>query len=44
METANLEDGEAPAAADVLMVVDPADLDDKAVFAIDQFLMRGARW
>ena len=41
METANLEDGEAPAAADVLMVVDPADLDDKAVFAIDQFLMRG---
>ena len=41
VETANLESGNAPAAADVLMVVDPADLDDKAVFAIDQFLMRG---
>ena len=41
IETANLDDGKVPAAADVLMVVDPADLDDKAVFAIDQFLMRG---
>ena len=41
VETVNLEDGAAPAAADVLMAVDPADLDEKAVFAIDQFLMRG---
>ena len=41
LETADLDDGQAPAAADVLMVVDPADLDAKAVFAIDQFLMRG---
>ena len=41
VETASLDGGTAPASADVLMVVDPADLDDKAVFAIDQFLMRG---
>ena len=41
IETATLDDGEAPANTDVLMVVDPADLDSKAVFAIDQFLMRG---
>ena len=41
IETANLDDGSAPAAADMLLVVDPANLDDKAVFAIDQFLMRG---
>ena len=41
VETANLDDGTVPAAADVLVVVDPADLDDKAVFSIDQFLMRG---
>lgn len=41
VETATLEDGVAPAAADVLMVVDPANLTRKAVFAVDQFLMRG---
>ena len=41
VETADLAGGEVSAAADVLMVVDPANLDDKAVFAIDQFLMRG---
>ena len=41
VDTAILEDGAAPAAADVLMVVDPSDLDPKSVFAIDQFLMRG---
>ncbi len=41
VETANLDSGSVPAAADVLMVLDPSDLDDKAVFAIDQFLMRG---
>ena len=41
VDTANLEDGAAPVTADVLMVVDPADLDQKSVFAIDQFLMRG---
>ena len=41
VESANLDDGIAPAAADVLMVVDPSNLGDKAVFAMDQFLMRG---
>ena len=41
VENASLEDGAAPSAADVLMVLDPADFDDKQVFAIDQFLMRG---
>ena len=41
VESADLAGGEAPAGADVLMVVDPANLDEKAVFAIDQFLMRG---
>ena len=41
VETASLDSGNAPTAADVLMVVDPADLDDTSVFAIDQFLMRG---
>ena len=41
VDTAALDDGAAPSAADVLMVVDPANLSDKAVFAMDQFLMRG---
>ena len=41
VESASLDDGAAPASADVLMVLDPADFDDKQVFAIDQFLMRG---
>ena len=40
MENASLDDGAAPA-AEVLVVVDPSDLTAKAVFAIDQFLMRG---
>ena len=41
VETASLAGGAVPATADVLLVIDPSDLDDKAVFAIDQFLMRG---
>ena len=41
VETATLDAGEPPVGADVLLVVDPADLDAKSVFAIDQFLMRG---
>ena len=36
-----LQDGRVPEAADLLMVVDPQNLDDKQVFAMDQFLMRG---
>ena len=41
VETATLDGGAAPAEADVLLVVDPANLDAKSVFAVDQFLMRG---
>ena len=41
LETALLDEGETPTNADVLLVADPGDLDEKAVFAIDQFLMRG---
>ena len=41
VDTAMLDDGDPPSAADVLMVVDPTSLSEQAVFAIDQFLMRG---
>ena len=41
VQSVDLPSGEADASVDVLMVVDPSGLDDKAVFAIDQFLMRG---
>ena len=41
VDTAALDDGTPPSAADVLMVVDPTSLSEKSVFAIDQFLMRG---
>ncbi|OSQ39433.1 Gldg family protein [Thalassospira mesophila] len=37
----DLKDGHVPEAADLLMVMDPVNLDDKQRFAIDQFLMRG---
>ena len=40
VENAVLDDGGAPP-AEVLLVVDPSDLTERAVFAIDQFLMRG---
>ena len=41
VDTAALDDGTPPSAADVLMVVDPTSLSEQSVFAIDQFLMRG---
>ena len=41
VDTAMLDEGNAPSAADLLMVVDPTSLSENAVFAIDQFLMRG---
>ena len=41
LDSVALDDGEPPANADVLMVVDPSSLSEKAVFAVDQFLMRG---
>jgi ABC-2 type transport system permease protein len=37
----NLEDGSVTAEADVLVVVAPENLSETAVFAIDQYLMRG---
>ncbi len=36
-----LEDGRTPADADLLMVMSPKQLDEKQLFAIDQFLMQG---
>ncbi len=41
LEPVTLSDGVVPQSADVLVVVDPTALDEKQIFAIDQFLMRG---
>ena len=41
IEMAQLAEGAAPPAADVLLVLDPSALGDTELFAIDQFLMRG---
>ena len=37
----DLSSGQVPANAEMLIVVDPSGYDDKQVFAVDQFLMRG---
>jgi len=37
----DLEEGRVPAEADMLMVLAPESLDEKQLFAVDQFLMRG---
>lgn len=37
----DLKSGQVPVDADMLMVLDPQSLDQKQVFAIDQFLMQG---
>ncbi len=37
----DLKDGHVPADADMLLVLAPKDLDQKQLFAIDQFLMKG---
>jgi ABC-2 type transport system permease protein len=37
----DLSDGSVDSEADLLMLVAPKDLDDKQLFAVDQFLMRG---
>lgn len=37
----DLADGQVPATADMLMVLDPEGLGQRQVFAIDQFLMQG---
>ncbi len=41
VEATDLAGGVAPEAADLVVVVDPKELSDKQVFAIDQFLMKG---
>ncbi len=41
VQSVDLSTGQAPADVDVLVVVSPQGLDDKARFAVDQFLMRG---
>ncbi|MFQ6018026.1 MAG: Gldg family protein [Kiloniellaceae bacterium] len=41
VESADLSDGRVPERADLLFVAAPEDLNDKQVFAIDQFLMKG---
>lgn len=37
----DLKDGHVPADADMLLLLSPKDLDQKQLFAIDQFLMKG---
>lgn len=41
VETADLREGRAPEQADILFVASPEKIDDKQLFAIDQFLMKG---
>ena len=41
LKDTDLKDGRVPADADLLLVLAPDALDDKQVFAIDQFLMQG---
>ena len=41
VEDENLNDGSVSAAADVLMLLSPDSLSEQAVYAVDQFLMRG---
>ncbi len=41
LSPANLKQGHVPEDADLLMVVAPKEMDDKQLFAMDQFLMRG---
>lgn len=37
----DLSDGHVSGQADILLLVSPKDLDEKALFAVDQFLMKG---
>jgi ABC-2 type transport system permease protein len=41
VQPAELKDGRVPEAADILFVAAPDKLDEKQVFAVDQFLMKG---
>ena len=42
--TVDLSAGQAPAGVDVLLVIGPKGMSDQERFAVDQFLMREARW
>lgn len=41
VEQEDLSDGQVSGKADLLLLASPKDLDEKAVFAVDQFLMQG---
>jgi ABC-2 type transport system permease protein len=41
LESVDLSSGHIPSSVDVLMVIDPSNLGERELFAIDQFLMRG---
>jgi ABC-2 type transport system permease protein len=41
VEPADLKNGQVPEAADILFVAAPDNLDQKQLFAVDQFLMKG---
>ncbi len=41
VDTVDLEEGRVPGDIDVLMVLDPRDFEEKQLYAIEQFLMRG---
>lgn len=41
LKETDLKEGHVPADADLLLVLGPEDLDEKQLFAIDQFLMQG---
>ena len=41
VQSEDLSDGQVSGEADILLLVAPRDLDEKQLFAVDQFLMRG---
>jgi ABC-2 type transport system permease protein len=41
VRSADLSNGSVPAETDVLLLLSPTNLDEKQLFAVDQFLMRG---
>lgn len=41
IETSDLADGRVPASASILLLMEPENLSEKQVFAVDQFLMQG---
>lgn len=41
LTTSDLKSGQVPDEADLLLLVSPENLDEKQLFAVDQFLMRG---